>query len=392
MVRRRAPRQFSAIDGYAALLERDRMEEVPSADLLAEEREMASQSRWWRPWWLRAGFSGEVFTGQKGTVMAVVLLAGVGGLLVWMMATGGGRSGLGGDLSAWDGNGEYSLPGDAGRVLRAAEVEVALAFGEPVELGVGGLPVVVHAATGVERELTVMEVDFFHDHGTQSLGGVELGTNQVVWNPGPQGWGMWWRETAVEEVARPELGFTREGWRIKQEEEMEWLFRRLESAFLVLNRLEDPLVRERGLGAELGLVLDSIVDRYPIVRERRGVVAWAGIPLSWVCLEELEFGSTGGISQGCPSVEYQQAVSEVWGSAGALFVDLSGTARLLSYMDGLSTHDYFRSGKVPELYLGLIDTIEVEGVNLGFAVRALRILSGYEGMYFSVELFGDGGG
>lgn len=389
---RRASRDFSVADGYAALLEKDRSESVPASDLLAEERELAAGSRWWRPWWLRAGFSGEWLAGQRGTVLALAAMAALGGWLVWMMATGGGRTGLGGDVSGWDGDVDYSVSREAGRVLRAGEVELGLAYGEPLRLGGGGLPVVVHHGTGDERELTPMEVEFYQEHGSEGFAGVPLGVNQVLWNPGPQGWGMWWRESDVEAVTRPQLGFTRNGWLDKQESELQWLLWRFEEAALVLDRLEDPLVRQRGLGAELAVVLDRVVDRYPVVAERRGVMAWAGIPTRWVCLEELEFAATQGITQGCPSTSYVGALSEVWGSAGALFEDLSETARLLNYLDGLSTNDYFESGKVPDLYLGLLDTVQVEVVNLGYAVRGLRFLSGYEGLYFSVDVFGDGGG
>ena len=389
---RRAAREFSVVDGYAALVEKERMEPVPEADLLAEERRMAGSGRWWRPWWLTAGFSGEWLSGQRGTIMALAAVGALAGWLVWMMATGGGRTGLGGDISGWDGDIDYSVSPEAGRFLRAGEVELGLAYGEPVELGLGGQPVVVHAGTGEERELTAMEVDFFEEHGGEGLDGVGMGVNRVLWNPGPQGWGMWWREMPVDRATDPELGFTRSGWLVKQESELQWLVWRFQDASLVLDRLDDPLVRHRGLGAELAAVLDRIVGRYPIVGEERGVMPWAGVPTRWVCVEDLEFAANGGITQGCPTVSYVGAVSEVWGSAGAVFREMSEIARLLNYMDGLATGDYYQSGLVPDLYFGLVDLVEVEVVNLGRAVGNLRRVSLDEGMFFSVDLFGDGGG
>lgn len=383
-------RQFSAVDGYAALLERD-AKGSGSEDLLAEERALAARGRWWKPWWLRSAAVGDWFPGRKGAWAAAAVLVALAGWLVYMMATGGVRSGSGAS-GPWEAPEDYTVNMEAGRVLRVGEVEVALAYGEPVELGVFGRPVVVHAGSGEERELTPLEVDFFEEHGRDGLAGVELGVNRVVWNPGPQGWGMWWREEAVERFSEPELLFTRERWREKQERELQWLAYRLEEAALVLNRLEDPLVRQRGIGAELAAVLDRMTDRYPSVREKRGVGAWAAAPTRWVCDEELELALTGGITQGCPGLDYRVVLSEVWGSGGAVYQELARLARLLNYLDGLSTEEYFGSGDVPGVFFGLVDLLEVEMLNLAVSVGELRRLSAEQQFFFSVEFFGDGGG
>ena len=382
--------EFSVRDGLAALLEPVDPPAEAGGDLLAEERELARKGRWWRPWWLRTAVSEDWVPGRGGAVAAGFVLLALVGWLVFLM-TGGGRSLVGVEEFGWDVSSDYSGSELAGRVLRAEEVEMALAFGEPVELGVSGMPVVIHGVTGIERELTPFEVDFFEEYGRGGFSGVPLGVNRVRWNAGPQGWGMWWKSEAIDRFAQPELAYTREGWRGKQELELQWAGDWLSDAALVVDRLEDPGVRVRGLGADLAAVLDRAMRRYPSLQEGGGVAAWGALPGKWVCSEDLELALSLGVTQGCPVLELQGVLGEVWGALGAVYLEMARMARLLNYMDGLSTEDYFRSGRVPSVYFGVVDLLEGEIVNLSTAVEKMRRLSVQRELYISVEFLRSGG-
>ena len=383
--------RFSVFDGLAALVEDDRAKQGEE-DLLAEERELARKAPWWRPWWLGFAVNGDWFRGRRGTWAAVVVFGAIGVWLLWMVAVGGPPGTEGRVFGDAVPDEEYAVSGEAGRVLRAEEVGLALAYGEPVELGLYGRPVVVHGVTGEERELTSLEVSFVEEHGPEGLSGVNLGENYGVWNPGPRGLGMWWREDPVARYARAELAFTREGWREKQELELRWLAERLEDAVEVVSRLETPAERQRGVGLELAAVLDRIGDRYPSVRERRGVAPWAALPRRWVCDEGLEFGITGGITQGCPVPELQVAVSELWGSAGAVYGELAELARMLNYLDGLTTEQYYEGGEILSVYYRMVDILEVEMASMAAAAAGLRYLSSEREFYFAVDFFDSGPG
>ena len=359
--------------------------------MLAEERALSRRGAWWRPWWIKFAFNGDWFRGKTGTWAGIAVLAVLGGWLVYSMGSGGpGAAGSGFGEPVPDG--EYEISGEAGRILKAGETQVAVAYGEPVELGAFGRPVVLHGATGLERELTVLEVDFYEEYGGGGLSGVPLGENYVRWNPGPSGLGMWWRELPVERFGEAELAFTRKGWRSKQEFELQWLADRLEEAVEVISRMDDPMVRQRGTGVELAAVLDRIGDRYPSVRERRGSASWAALPWRWVCDEKLEFAVTGGITQGCPVVEYQVALSEVWGSAGALYREMAEMARLMNYLDGMSTAEYFEGGEFLGVFYRMVDMIEVEMVSMAVGAAELRRVSAEREFFFAVDFFESGPG
>lgn len=386
--------EFGFSQGLAALLEDDSKSKADGAgeDLLAEERELRRRGKWWWPWWLTFAMNGDWFTGRKGLWASVVAMVFLGGLFLWAVVSGAGTSREG---YAWDGDGaggsfDYTVDRMAGGELRPHEVALAAAYGEPGVIGPGGMPLITHRGSGLERELTALEVDFYDRFGESGVSGVEKGRDSVWWNPGPNGWGMWWRETPAEEVVAARLGFTREGWRARQEAELQWLADRLEEALVVVGRLEDPLVRERGLGGELTGVLAQVERRHPEIGERRGVAVWAGVPLQWECWEDLELRVNWGVSQGCPGGELVSAVSEVWGSAGAVYSKLGELGAEMSFLDGLDSEAYYGSWRVAGVFYGMVDLLEVELLNLGLAVAEMRRLSGMQELFIAVDFFGTG--
>lgn len=271
---------------------------------------------------------------------------------------------------------------EAGRALKGVEVLQAEWLGRPVRLGEGGLPVVEHGVTGEVREMTPVEVEYWEEtHGGVSPF-LDTGVNGVVWNPGPDGWGMWWRDNSLQAELLPDARFTRERWRDKQERELAEAAALLSLALLELEGyeverwVEGPSARIAGLMARLRAV-------HPVVAEHG---FWEGVPVQWLCDDGLEAAVTLGVSQGCPPAHYMDFLYEAWGRLGAVSDHLSGLARLGLVIDRLSARDYYELTARDEFLYAFLEVEDLVG-RLFIALDGLRQVSVGQELPLNVRLF-----
>ena len=309
-------------------------------DILAEERERRS-SFWKR---VRAG---PWPVGRLGVVVLVGFLAG--GLLFAAVARGG--SGEFEGYSVWD-DGQLPLGSDA--VVGEATVDdvvMGWMFGEPRGVGVNGLPVVDHKDTGVTRELTPVEVEFYEDSGGDWVPFLPGEEGRVVWAPGPDGWGMWWEHDPVLEALSGGMVFDRRGWVEKQRSELQAAVDDLGVAVLGLMEMEfDPW--RKGVSDDMYWALERVRERYPMVEAG---APWSAVPSQWRCSDQLELAVWGSVTNGCPPDNLNSALSEVWGRLGAMVEELYGISRLGVAMDNMRLSTHYDMGVLQQQGLAVIE-------------------------------------
>ena len=220
---------------------------------------------------------------------------------------------------------------DVGRALFAGEYSIGEAYGEPIGLGEHGRPVVRHYVTGQERELTPVEMEY--DKYDQF---VSAGFGDVVFNPGPRGWGMWWRDDSDRIAELNRLYFVRQDWRDRQEEELEQVVS--DAMEGVLFAFSFDLERwERGNGVRLGRRVDEVVARYDY---RVGLGGWEMVPGQWVCDPVLESELHSGVTPGCPTGEFNGLLVACWIRVGVVLDRLELVSRVATGVDGLDLREF----------------------------------------------------
>ena len=329
-------------------------------DILAGERKKIR--RWWWP--------GRWFSGRVGVVVLVAFLA-TGGAFVVMEGSGGYRvRGL--DFSAKEGGDvEY----EAGRELVGKEVGLALRYGRPLYLGDGGLPV-VELGSGVVRELTPVEAGFESVFLYE-----EAGYANVMWGPGPRGWGMWWKDQSEMELLRPSRVYSRFGWRDKQDGELD-VGAAVVSFGLALLLHMDLEVWEKGLGEPLVEVMEGLKERHRVVE----VGHWGAVPGQWVCDEKWESDLNQGVTQGCPGSEYESLLRESWERLGAVVEVLHGIGRVIVVMDEMGSRELHDSEALGGLGFYLVDLVE-EWYAMEVAFEAMREGTSWYDLPVNAEVF-----
>ena len=331
-------------------------------DILSGERRKA------RRWWLQPG---RLFSGRTGIVVLLGFLA-VGGWFAFVEGSGNYRvRGLGLESDEVK---RVDHP-EAGRPLAGDEVGLALRYGRPLYLGDGGLPV-VELKNGVVRELTPVEAEFESVFPYE-----ETGYGGVVWGPGPQGWGMWWKDQSEVQLLMPSRVFPRLLWRDKQERELE-LGAVVASFGLMLLLYVDFEVWQRGVGEPLVMVMAKYKERHPVLE----VEHWAGVPGQWVCDGGLESDLTQGVSQGCPGPEYDALLKESWVRLGAVVEVLHGIGRLIVFMDGMSSRELYDSEARSSLAFYFLD-LDREWTAMEAAFEDMREGTAWYGLPVDVEFF-----
>ena len=337
-----------------------------SEDILADER--VRRVRWWWP--------GSWFEGRLGLVILVVVVMGgvgwfaFGGAFGWRVSPDGGGVRVGVE------GGEVH-PG-YGRDLTAGEYALAERYGTPLYLGKGGLPVVRFGGVGESRELTLMEAEW------ESLEKYEWsGEGRSVWAPGPRGRGIWWEVDEEAESLDGVVRYPREKWREKQRRELS----RAVSELGVLVRYVSGLdlkVWRAGSGESLLRVVRSVRGRFPPVEYGH----WEAVPSLWVCDTELESDFTMGVTSGCPGPEYEDLLSQAWGSVGGVIDVAERMGETGIVMDGLNAEALSESGLLSRQGYFLIDlwrAVELTGVRL----EALASESKARDLPIVVEVFGE---
>ena len=307
---RLAARTRSAADRSAALPPA----ELAEGDILAEERRS----------WRRFLMPGYWLAGRVGVAALVGLLV-VG--LVWFEFLRGDRDA---DFVRAD-SVEVPVAEDAGRALFAGEYSTGEAYGEPLGLGEHGRPVVRHYVTGQVRELTPVELEY--DKYDQY---VSAGHRDVVFNPGPRGWGMWWRDDSARIAELRRLYFSRQGWRARQEAELERAVGAARELALLALRF-DLESWETGSGFRLARRAGQVSARYDY-RVRLG--GWQRVPGQWVCDSALESDLNLGVTPGCPTLEYGRLLREAWIRVGVVLDRLELVGGVASWADAMELREF----------------------------------------------------
>ena len=348
---------------------------VSEKDILSEERSRRSPM----PRGVRRLWPGNWMVGRLGlSLLAAFILFGS----VWVLF-----------FSAGEGSGPGSAPSfvppvshpEAGRELSVAEKVRFSSIGRPLYLGPSGLPVVEHGVTGDVREVTPVEVRFLDEVPNPDVPFVHAGHNNVVWNPGPSGWGMWWQDQSESRELQPDFYYDRMRWRKKQEDEL-----RYAAALLSLGLREavgfNLELWQEGPGARLYHLMEELRSGYPVVSNHG---SWAAVPMQWTCDGSLEAQFTAHATQGCPGDEYHRALNNAWMVAGSVADYLQGIARLAVTMDSMRARDLYESAALDTMVYFLADLLDSIRL-LNEALNTLRDVSLREDLLISVSLFQEG--
>ena len=222
---------------------------------------------------------------------------------------------------------------ERGQGLSVSEYSLASRYGKPLYLSTGGVPVVQVEGTGQVRELTSFELEF-----DSAFTRVPSSRGLLIEVPGPRGWGMWWKDMSEASSLRSLVSFDRRSWASRQESELARVVRGISLGVRALSNVNLE-VWDSGSGDPLLDLMAQIKDPYPPVRHRH----WSGVPGIWVCDMRLELDLHQGITPGCPGGEYLEALQDAWGRAGLVVERMEGIARLVHWMDGMSSEEFFQS-------------------------------------------------
>ena len=222
---------------------------------------------------------------------------------------------------------------ERGQDLSVSEYSLASRYGKPLYLGTSGVPVVQVEGTGQVRELTSFELEF-----DSAFTRVPSSRGLLIEVPGPRGWGMWWKDMSEANSLRSLVSFDRRSWASRQESELARVVRGISLGIQALSNVNLELW-DSGSGDPLLDLTAQIKDPYPPVRHRQ----WSAVPGIWVCDMRLERDLHQGITPGCPGGEYLEALQDAWGRAGLVVERMEGIARLVHWMDGMSSEEFFQS-------------------------------------------------
>ena len=222
---------------------------------------------------------------------------------------------------------------ERGQDLSVSEYSLASRYGKPLYLGTSGVPVVQVEGTGQVRELTSFELEF-----DSAFTRVPSSRGLLIEVPGPRGWGMWWKDMSEANSLRSLGSFDRRSWASRQESELSRVVRGISLGIQALSNVNLELW-DSGSGDPLLDLMAQIKDPYPPVRHRH----WSAVPGIWVCDMRLERDLHQGITPGCPGGEYLEALQDAWGRAGLVVERMEGIARLVDWMDGMSSEEFFQS-------------------------------------------------
>lgn len=295
----------------------------PGADILSAERERRLRRRRG----LRSLLPGSWLTGRFGIAVLCIFILGGAGLIGFQRFAGPDR------IQAAPAPARADRHPESGRDLTVSEYSLAARYGQPLHLGDGGLPVVRLLGTGMERELTPLEMDLegFHSVRASPRG-------RIVQVPGPRGWGMWWTDRSERKLLRPRLSFDRLSWVEKQEDELVRLSLGVQWGVWAVSQL-DLAVWRRGAGEPLLELLDEVRRPYPSAQQGY----WSAVPGMWQCDLELEMDLHQGVTPGCPGDEYLEALRAAWDTGGVMVDRLERIARMVERMDRAGSEELYRS-------------------------------------------------
>ena len=333
-------------------------------DILAQDRASRSRFRMFHP-----------FAGRRGGLIILALCTLLGGFLyLYPRLTGevGFSPPTGGYASPFP-----VSPQSADVPVSPAVMAQAHMFGEVVGSSSNGMPLIEDPLTGDVRELTPVEADF-----PAHLPYASTGNRNVLWTPGPRGWGVWWQDQETEARLNARNTLDRGGWRVKQEQELSAAVAAVR-VMLQRSMAFDFEVWAQGVAPDLVYGTDVISQRYDVVPGKR---YWSAVPARWVCSSFVEQSLNLGVSQGCPSVELEQALAAVWYDFGEIHGYLARLGRYGVRVDAMPTGQVYESAALLDL-AHIFEDMRRAVLAFQESLDDLATLSWNEELPISVELF-----
>ena len=193
---------------------------------------------------------------------------------------------------------------------------------------------------------------------------------------------MWWKDRRGVEQLGPHVVYPLRQWRDRQEEELELAALVTSYGLLLVLRMTESEVWQRGLGEGLVGLMESFKDRYRAVQ----VGAWGEVPREWGCDEGWEIEVTQGVSQGCPGLEYEALLVETWVRVGAVVELLEGMGRLMERMDQMGSKELYGGEAMPSVGFYVADLVDEWG-RMEIALEDMREGTSWYGLPVAVRTF-----
>ena len=340
----------------------------------------ARRRRWWLrrrlPWWISVGVD-RLSVGIVVLVMCIGLVA---------FALVGARYFLRDDVRLADGavpanelavDYQRDLHPRFGQDIAPLQRLRWKRFGRPLHVGPRGVPLIQNERTGDVREMTELEMSF--------PAGAEYrrdpADRAVVYAPGPNGYAVrWWLPEEFEDLP-PARALDRVGWFNEHESRLQ---QALGDVALGLRHVSGtaPDSWDRRWGEGLVEITDALTERYAY----GDAGDWELVGDLLYCSDSLESAYRGGVTQGCPSVGYQDTVSKVWRDLGRMVAVMDRLGRSAALQSHHQVGHLYRDVEVKEYQIDQLALLRslMEGLEESFAL--LREYGDAEGYYVQVNL------
>ena len=248
-------------------------------------------------------------------------------------------------------------------------------YGVPLHVGPRGVPLLQNPETGAVRELTELEMDFPHDAESLPVPGV----SGVVYAPGGTGHGVRWREPAkLQDLPK-----------LRSVDRMTWF---QEQDLLLRDAIRDVKMAM----AQVAHAPASSWDRH----WAEGLQATAqainkkyagGDPEQWKfagyvirCDPQLDRDYRAGLTQGCPSPEYRDAVAQVWVHLGELVEIMRRLAESELLESNRRFLRHYEDADIDGYQQRQVENMVKAAGDVRAAVERLRVYGDAEGDYIHV--------
>ena len=250
-------------------------------------------------------------------------------------------------------------------------------FGRPLHYGPKGVPLVEDARSGDVRELTEMEMEFPHDVDYLSAPDAP----GVVYAPGATGHGVRWREPLKYRDIPESRAVDRVTW-FKEQEHL--LNQALRDVNLVVAQvaLAPPESWDRRWAEGVQDSVDAINGKYA-----------AGDPDQWViagyrvrCNRQIDLEYRQGLTEGCPSPGYRDAVATVWLRLGEVVESTRRLAEAELLESNRGFQRFYEDADIEGYQRRQVAAIESGMRDVAGSVERLKVYGDAEGHYVHIAL------
>ena len=247
---------------------------------------------------------------------------------------------------------------DAGRSLEGHEYSLASQYGDPLDLGEGGRPV-VRFEDGDVRELTELEVEW-----DSPIPFRPTGLNNMVFGPGPRGFGLWFDEQLPD--GSPDYVYNRIRWAERQEFELS------RAVGLVADGMKLYVsVDSDNFSTEPTLGLEKVITELERSNRHTFKDRWQHAPEYWGCSAELERDLHFGLTAGCPGGQLVEDLERAWLLVGEVSQLFRRMVETTLFMSVYSRSDWAYAG-VHESLLQQREEMQRQLLSLDSVLTSLR--------------------